>query len=98
VLVRFDDRELESRYQSRRLAERAWGAIVARRYVMRIDAIRAAARIADLYANPAARLHSLNGSRQGRHAIAITGQTQLVVTFEEDGKTVAVEEVVETGG
>lgn len=96
--VRFRSRQLERRYESHRLAQRARGAIVARRFVMRIDAIRAASGVGDLYANPVMRLHSLTGDRQSQFAISITGQMRLVVTFEDDNATAVIEEVVDYHG
>jgi len=98
VRVRFGDRQLQRRYESHRLAERAWGAIVARRYVMRIDAIRAASNTGDLYANPSLRFHGLTGDRHGQFAVSITGQKRLILTFEDDNATAVIVEVVDYHG
>jgi plasmid maintenance system killer protein len=75
---------------------RAWGPDVGRRYVARINALRDAATLEDVYAMRQLDLHPLVGGRRGQHAIRLTGQVRLVVTIENE--TFIVEEVVDYHG
>ncbi|MFA7295875.1 MAG: type II toxin-antitoxin system RelE/ParE family toxin [Dehalococcoidia bacterium] len=86
----------ERRYAQIAEAIRAWGPQVGPRYVTRINALRDAATIEDVYAMRQLDLHPLTGDRRGQHAIRLTGSVRLVVTIEDDA--FIVEEVTDYHG
>ena len=94
--IRFATRQLERRYALLTEAIRAWGPDVGRRYVARLNALRDASRLEDVYAMRQLDLHPLTGDRRGRHAIRLTGQMRLIVTIEDEA--FIVEEVVDYHG
>jgi hypothetical protein len=61
--VRFCTVDLETSYRDAKVAQRAWGQKIARRYVQRVDSLYAAKAAKDLFALRA--LHPLKGKRQG---------------------------------
>ena len=95
--VSFRSRRLEQRYKRGADAIRAWGPDVGRRYVKRVGALYAADRQQDLFGVRAFDLHPLTGERAGQHAMRLTGQVRLILTFTGD-RAVTVEEVVDYHG
>lgn len=95
--VSFRSRRLEQRYERGAEAIRAWGPVVGKRYVQRVGALYAANRPQDLFAVRAFDLHPLTGERAGQHAMRLTGQVRLILTFSDD-RAVTVEEVVDYHG
>ena len=55
-----------------------------RRYVQRIDVLRAAPTVAELYERRALRFHALTGDRAGQYAINLTGRIRLIVTVGDE--------------
>ena len=94
--VTFRNRRLARCYAEISLAIREWGPDVGRRYVRRVDLLRAARSLEDLRANRALDVHPLRGNRAGQHALRLTGRMRLVVTFTETGAH--IEEVVDYHG
>ena len=94
--VSFRSRKLARCYADISLAVREWGPDVGRRYVRRVDLLRAAHSMDDLRANRALDVHLLRGSRAGRHALRLTGRVRLIVTFTDGGAE--IEEVVDYHG
>ena len=94
--VSFRNRKLARCYADVNLAIREWGPDVGRRYVRRVDLLRAARSLEDLRANRALDVHLLRGDRAGRHALRLTGRMRLVVVFTETGAE--IEEVVDYHG
>jgi proteic killer suppression protein len=91
VRVAYRTRKLERWYTGSKEAQRALGPIVARRYVIRINIIRAAKNLEELRGLPGLRFHELKGDRTGRYSITLDGFYRLIVTIE--GESVTVEEV-----
>lgn len=92
--VKFRTKQLQRCYESHKDAARKWGAGVARRYVERIGILYAAETVEDLHRIPVLRLHPLKGNRQGQHALWLTAQARLIVTFTGKTATIAwIEEV-----
>lgn len=89
--VEFRTNKLKVAYQESRKAQRAWGPVVAGRYVQRINIIKSAKGKDELVAMPVLRCHPLSGDLDGLHAIDLTGFYRLIVTFEEG--VVTIEEV-----
>lgn len=94
--VSFRSRKLARCYADINLAVREWGPEVGRRYVRRVDLLRAARSLEDLRANRALDVHPLRGNRAGQHALRLTGRMRLVVTLT--GTTAEIEEVVDYHG
>ncbi|MEX2032258.1 MAG: type II toxin-antitoxin system RelE/ParE family toxin [Dehalococcoidia bacterium] len=95
--VEFRSRRMGQRFERGDAAVKAWGPDVGRRYVQRVGALFAAERIQDLFQVRAFDLHPLTGNRDGQHAMRLTGQMRLILTFEGD-RHVTVEEVVDYHG
>jgi proteic killer suppression protein len=95
--VSFASRRLRRRYESHRDAERAWGVVVGRRYVRRVNELLAAPSFEALYEIRSMRLHALTGTWAGRFAISLTGQVRLIVELDEND-AVIVREVVDYHG
>ena len=94
--VSFRNRKLARCYADVGLAVRAWGPDVGRRYVRRVDLLRAARSVEDLRAQRALDVHALRGNRAGQHALRLTGRVRLIVTFSDAGAE--IEEVVDYHG
>jgi len=77
--VTFATRRLERAYLEGHAAIREWGDVVGRKYVQRIDAVRAAASFEDLFTLRALRLHPLKGEHEGKHALTIHDRWRLIV-------------------
>lgn len=91
--VSFRNRKLARCYADVSLAIREWGPDVGRRYVRRVDLLKAARSMDDLRAQRALDVHPLRGNRAGQHALRLTGQMRLIVTFSDSGAR--IEEVVD---
>ncbi|WBL37309.1 type II toxin-antitoxin system RelE/ParE family toxin [Tepidiforma flava] len=90
--VEFRTEELRRRYLEPGEAERAWGRPVARKYIQRVDILRAAGSLAELAALASLRLHPLRGARAGQYALSLNDRWRLIVTVDAAG-IVRVEEV-----
>lgn len=62
--------------------------------MLRINALRAAERMQDLFGLRALDLHPLTGDRGGQYAVRLTGRMRLILTTDGD-RRVIVEEVVD---
>ncbi|MCB4745349.1 MAG: type II toxin-antitoxin system RelE/ParE family toxin, partial [Sulfurovum sp.] len=71
--IQFRTKKLEKQYLDHREASRAYGQQVAKRYIMRINIIKAAKCFDDLYAIPTLKFHPLEGNRKGEFAVTLTG-------------------------
>lgn len=94
--VSFRNRKLARCYADVGLAVREWGPDVGRRYVRRVDLLRAARSVEDLRAQRALDVHALRGNRAGQHGLRLTGRVRLIVTFSDAGAE--IEEVVDYHG
>lgn len=63
---------------------------VVRRALRKLEAVHAAAHLADLKVPPGNRLHALKDDRAGQHAIAVNDQWRICFRFE-DGDAYDVE-------
>jgi len=89
--IEFRDRRLEACYGHPESGVRAWGDVVARKFVQRVNQIAAAQDQRELYALRSLRLHQLTGDRAGRWAMVVHGSWRLELTFA--GNTAVIEEV-----
>lgn len=94
VKVTFRTAHLERCYRDSSEGTKEWGRKVARKYIQRVDTIKAAATAKDLAALQALRFHPLRGEYKGQHAISLDGAWRLHIAFEDKAMTeVRVEEV-----
>lgn len=91
--VKFRTKRLEECYQHQRVAVREFGDEIARRYVQRINIIKATRSIDELRRLPVLRFHPLSGNRLGQYAINLTGFYRLIVTLH--GATFEVVQIEE---
>lgn len=90
----FSTNKLEACYKSGAEASRAWGQVVGRKYVQRLNIIRATDSLEDLKKFRILRCHPLKGDRAGQWAINLTGFYRLIFTLQgENLEIVCIEEV-----
>lgn len=58
---------------------------ILRRALRKLEYVDNAAVLGDLRLPPGNRLHSLQGNREGQHAISVNDQWRICFTFTEDG-------------
>ncbi len=91
--VVFRTRRLQRNFQESVGAVRQWGPDVGRKYINRIEQIYAASNFEALYRIRSLRLHPLKGAMKGRFSIYLTGKWRLLITKEDTGETVIIEDV-----
>jgi len=92
--IRFKNRKLEKQYRDVKVAEKAYGKQVARRYIQRVTIIKQARSFDELYKISVLKLHPLKGEREGEYAIALTGFYRLIIrNVGERFDIVRIEEV-----
>ena len=91
--IQFRTKRLEECYLQYKVAVRAFGDEVARRYIQRINIIKATRSTDELRRLPGLRFHALSGTRQGQYAINLTGFYRLIVTLQ--GATLEVVQIEE---
>lgn len=86
--------KLQRCFAQHKAAVREWGELVARRYVQRVQILRACQSIQELRTMQALRFHELKGNLEGYYAIILAGRSRLILSFpDETQHTVLVEEV-----
>ena len=92
--LRFRTRKLQKQYEDDREARKAYGEKVARRYIERINIIKATHDIEELQKLPVLHCHELKGRRQDQWAVRLTGFYRLIFTLAgEQLEIVCIEEV-----
>lgn len=82
--VRFRTRKLQSHYERSGEAVKAYGEAVARKYIQRVNLIKAARDVDELKRLPGLRCHQLKGERLGQWAVNLTEFRRLIFTLEGD--------------
>jgi len=94
VEVAFRTRKLRRQYERSADAVRAYGEQVGRRYVLRVNVMKAARDVEELRRLPALRCHPLTGDRAGQWAVSLSGFHRLIFTLESERLEIAtIEEV-----
>ena len=94
MYIEFRTTQLEKCYRFESERGKKWGTEVARRYVERVNILKAANSIADVRALKALACHSLKGDRKDQHAVKLTRRWRLIFTLHGDGlRIVRIEEV-----
>ncbi len=92
--VRFRTKRLEQCYRQSAKAIRDFGPQVGRRYIERINIIKASPDLDALMQLPALRCHPLKGNRGGEWAVTLIDRFRLIFTFQDDAMTIVrIEEV-----
>lgn len=92
--VSFRTRKLEKEYADGRLAIKAYGEQVARKYVQRVNLLKSARNFDTVKQLPGLDCHPLKGNRKGLWAIKLTGFMRLIVRLAGDRpEVVRIEEV-----
>jgi proteic killer suppression protein len=92
--VRFRTKQLEDCYLQSAKAARAFGPEVGRRYIGRINLIKAAPDLDTLKNLPGLRCHPLHGDRKGQWAATLIDRVRLIFTFSDGAMTIVrIEEV-----
>jgi proteic killer suppression protein len=92
--IEFRTKKLEKQYVQQKLAVKAYGNKVARKYIQRINIIKQANDFDELSGLPGLRCHPLKGDREGQYAIDLTGFYRLIFTLVgESLEIVQIEEV-----
>lgn len=92
--VEFRTTRLTECYQDSKKASQAWGDKVARRYIERVNILKAAKSADDLYKIVVLRFHPLKGGKKGQFSLTLIDRWRLVVMFLDEAKTIVrVEEV-----
>lgn len=97
--IAYKSKKLRKQYENSKEAFRAYGDQVGRKYIDRINTIKAAKDLDALCKDPALRCHPLKGDRDGQWAVKLTGNYRLVFTLEGDTpQIVRIEEVTDYHG
>jgi proteic killer suppression protein len=92
--IQYRTKKLEKQYTQHKLAVKAYGAEVARKYVQRINIIKQTKDYDELSILPGLKCHPLKGDREGQYAIYLTGFYRLIFTLVgESLEIVQIEEV-----
>lgn len=92
--VQFKNAKLKKYYQKSDSAIKKFGEVVGKRYIQRINIIKATKDLNALKKLPVLRCHPLKGNRKGQWAINLTGSYRLIFTLEGDSlEIVMIEEV-----
>lgn len=77
--VKFKTKKLQKQYENHKIAEKAYGQQVAKRYIQRVTILKSAKAFEDLYKIPQLKFHPLTGDRDGEFAITLIGFYRLIV-------------------
>ena len=92
--IEFRTKKLQKQYVQQKLAVKAYGNEVARKYIQRINIIKQAKDFDELSGLPGLKCHPLKGDREGQYAISLTGFYRLIFTLVgESLEIVQIEEV-----
>lgn len=92
--IEFRTNPLQRRYECAAEAERAWGAVVARKYIQRINILKYAKDRNEVIMQSPLRCHPLKGDRLGQYSILLHDRWRLIVTFQKETiEVVCIEEV-----
>lgn len=94
MIVNFKTKKLEKCYCQAKQAQKEFGEQVAKKYIQRINLIKAAKNLEEVMSLPGLRCHPLKGNRQGQYAVKLTGFYRLIFILVDDRLEVAqIEEV-----
>ncbi len=92
--IDFRTNKLEKCFRESGQANKEFGAQVGRKYIQRINLIKAAKDLNAVMKLPGLRCHPLKGNRKGQYAVNLTGFYRLIFTVEGDKLSIAMIEDV----
>jgi proteic killer suppression protein len=92
--IDFRTKKLEKCFRESRQADKEFGVQVARKYIQRVNLIKAAKDLNAVKKLPGLRCHPLKGNRDGQYAVNLTGFYRLIFTLEGDKLNIAMIEEV----
>lgn len=82
--IRFKTKKLEKQYTQSKEAFKAYGPQVAKKFIQRINILKATKSFEELYKMPGFNFHALKGNRKGEYAIKLTGFWRLIIINDGD--------------
>ncbi len=79
-------------YLEHKKAVKKWGMEIARKYIRRVNILKAVRHIDELRALPELDYHLLKGDRKGQHVVKLSKGMRLIFTVRDEN-TVVIEEV-----
>lgn len=92
--IDFRTNKLEKCYKNSRQASKEFGAQIGRKYIQRINLIKAAKDLDEVMKLPSLRCHPLKNDRKGQYAVNLNGFYRLIFTVEGDTLNIAMIEEV----
>ena len=94
MIIEFRTNKLEKCFVEHRQAVREFGDKIARKYIQRVQLIKAANCLDEVMGLPGLNCHPLKGNRKGQYAIKLTGFYRLIFTVEGETLNIAMIEEV----
>jgi len=94
VEIKFRTKKLEKCFLESKNAVKTFGRDVARKYIQRVNLIKAANSFDEVERLPALGCHELKGKRRGQYAVKLTGFYRLIFTLEGDRLSIVMIEEV----
>ncbi len=94
MIIDFRTNKLKKCYIQPKLAVKTYNNQVARKYVQRVNIIKAAKDLNTIMALPGLKCHPLKGKRKGQYAVNLTGFYRLIFTVEGELLNIAMIEEV----
>jgi proteic killer suppression protein len=73
------------------MSSRIFDVQIGRKYIQRLDILRAGVKFSQLYGIQSLRLHPLKGNRAGQYSITLTGNYRLIVEKAKEDKVLIVD-------
>lgn len=80
--INFRTRKLAKCFADSKQAVKAFGKDVARKYIQRVNLIKASNSLEEIERLPGLRCHELKGKRRGQYAVNLTGFYRLIFSLE----------------
>jgi proteic killer suppression protein len=86
VEIDFSSNRLNNAGSSLSEASRIYGVSIGRKYIQRLNILRAVEKFSQLFGFQALRLHPLKGNRAGQYSIILTGNYRMIVEKIKEDK------------
>jgi proteic killer suppression protein len=94
LIVNFKTKKLEKCYCQGKQAQKEFGNQIAKKYIQRVNFIKAAKNLDEVMSLPRLKCHPLKGNRKGQYAVKLSGFYRLIFTVDGDCLNVALIEEV----
>lgn len=89
--LEFSSKHLDQASLDFSMSSRIFGVQIGRKYIQRLDILRAVGKFSQLYGIQSLRLHPLKGNRAGQYSITLTGNYRLIVEKAKEDKVLIVD-------